>query len=407
MTTSVYIAKSVYGGDGLGRLSDGRVVFVPGAFAGEHVKAEIVEERRRFVRARLTGVEDPSPERTGEGPAPAPGMAYANLSAKGECAAKAAQLAEFFERARIPLPPPGVPQTPSAGGREEDMTAYRNKAVYRFAKQDGTWRLGYVDTEKNAIADMPHDPLVRPEIAARLPEIRRDVFALLTQGAESVRRSVAAKETVTVRWTRRSGVRWWIGPASKGQMLEEEACGRSFAVPAGGFWQVNPPVGEALAKAVATAFAAEPSERLIDLYCGAGVLGILAALAAPGGTRPALCGVESGIEAAEAARRNAALHGVKAEFSAGETARCLQRLGNVEDAAIIVDPPRGGIDPKTAKWLAASRASKIICASCDPATMMRDLKTLSAAYSVESVEWFNMFPRTARFETLCVLRRRS
>ena len=46
MTSTVYIAKSVYGGDGLGRLGDGRVVFVPGAWVGEKVKAELVEERR-------------------------------------------------------------------------------------------------------------------------------------------------------------------------------------------------------------------------------------------------------------------------------------------------------------------------------------------------------------------------
>ena len=43
MTLTVCIAKNVYGGDGIGRLGDGRVVFVPGTFAGEQVKAEIVE----------------------------------------------------------------------------------------------------------------------------------------------------------------------------------------------------------------------------------------------------------------------------------------------------------------------------------------------------------------------------
>ena len=53
MTSTVYIAKNVYGGDGLGRLGDGRVIFVPGAWAGEQVKAEIVEEKRHYVKARL------------------------------------------------------------------------------------------------------------------------------------------------------------------------------------------------------------------------------------------------------------------------------------------------------------------------------------------------------------------
>ena len=79
MTSTVHIAKNVYGGDGLGRLGDGRVVFVPGAFAGEDVKAEIVDERRSYVKARLVEVADPSPDRLGEGPAPIPGMVYSNL----------------------------------------------------------------------------------------------------------------------------------------------------------------------------------------------------------------------------------------------------------------------------------------------------------------------------------------
>ena len=72
MTSSIYIAKTVYGGDGIGRLGDGRVVFVPGAFAGEHVKAEIFEEKRHFARARLVTVEDPSPERRSLEPPPQP-----------------------------------------------------------------------------------------------------------------------------------------------------------------------------------------------------------------------------------------------------------------------------------------------------------------------------------------------
>ena len=81
MTSTVYIAKNVYGGDGLGRLGDGRVVFVPGAWAGEQVKAEIVEEKRNYVKAKLVEVVEKSPDR-GECAAErvVPGMVYANLS---------------------------------------------------------------------------------------------------------------------------------------------------------------------------------------------------------------------------------------------------------------------------------------------------------------------------------------
>jgi 23S rRNA (uracil1939-C5)-methyltransferase len=53
MTSTVYIAKNVYGGDGLGRLGDGRVVFVPGAWAGEQVKAEITVQKKNFVKVLI------------------------------------------------------------------------------------------------------------------------------------------------------------------------------------------------------------------------------------------------------------------------------------------------------------------------------------------------------------------
>ena len=93
MTSTVYIAKNVYGGDGLGRLGDGRVVFVPGAWAGEQVKAEIVEEKRNYVKARLVEVVEKSPDRVEcAADRVVPGMVYANLSYDGELKAKESQL---------------------------------------------------------------------------------------------------------------------------------------------------------------------------------------------------------------------------------------------------------------------------------------------------------------------------
>ena len=101
MTSTVYIAKNVYGGDGLGRLGDGRVIFVPGAWAGEQVKAEITEEKRNYVKSRLVEIVEPSPYRIDGSAKALPGMVYANVSYDGEMKAKESQLREFLERARI------------------------------------------------------------------------------------------------------------------------------------------------------------------------------------------------------------------------------------------------------------------------------------------------------------------
>ena len=65
------------------------------------MKADIFEEKRNFVRARLVEVVEPSQHRTGTGPEPIPGMVYANLTQKGEEIAKEDQLREFLERNRF------------------------------------------------------------------------------------------------------------------------------------------------------------------------------------------------------------------------------------------------------------------------------------------------------------------
>lgn len=399
MTSTVYIAKNVYGGDGMGRLGDGRVVFVPGAFAGENVKAEFIEEKRNFVKARLVEIVEPSPERIGrdgkgDGSAPVvPGMVYSDLSYRGECEAKRRQLEEFFDRARIVHPEIGQ-------STNRTFFNYRNKAVYHFAKQKDKWVLGYRTEPSHEIVDVTVDPLACPEINAKLPEIRRQVLALLTQGAEVVRKSVEKEGNVTVRWTSRSGVQWWIGRAKQPVVMKELTCGKVFEVPSDGFYQVNPEVGEELVKAVVAEFKKSPTEELLDLYCGVGVFGLCCAPAK-------LTGIESGRQAIEFAKKNASSQNYAgARFYAEEVGRNLKRIRITERTTVVVDPPRAGMEPNVPKWLAESKAPRIFYVSCDPATLMRDLRTLTRNYEVESVRWFNMFPRTARFETLVVLKHR-
>ena len=399
MTSTVYIAKNVYGGDGMGRLGDGRVVFVPGAFAGENVKAEFIEEKRNFVKARLVEIVEPSPERIGrdgkgDGSAPVvPGMVYSDLSYRGECEAKRRQLEEFFDRARIVHPEIGQ-------STNRTFFNYRNKAVYHFAKQKGKWVLGYRTEPSHEIVDVTVDPLACPEINAKLPEIRRQVLALLTQGAEVVRKSVEKEGNVTVRWTSRSGVQWWIGRAKQPVVMKELTCGKVFEVPSDGFYQVNPEVGEELVKAVVAEFKKSPTEELLDLYCGVGVFGLCCAPAK-------LTGIESGRQAIEFAKKNASSQNYAgARFYAEEVGRNLKRIRITERTTVVVDPPRAGMEPNVPKWLAESKAPRIFYVSCDPATLMRDLRTLTRNYELVSVRWFNMFPRTARFETLVVLKHR-
>ena len=407
MISTVYIAKNVYGGDGLGRLGDGRVVFVSGAWAGEQVRAEIVEEKKHFVKARLVEVVEKSPDRMDDPTTGirdqgsrirVPGMVYADLSYKGECEAKEQQLREFFERARLV-----IPQTTQPLNR---LTAqplnYRNKVVYHFAKQKGKWAIGYRTEPSHEIVDVESDPLARPEINAKLGEIRKAVLTLLTTGPEAVRRDTERKGNVTVRWTAKTGVKWWVGDAPKGLVLKETTCGRDFEVPADGFYQVNPEVGEELVKTVVAEYekGAKDAPEIVDLYCGVGVFGLCC-------NPPKLTGIESGRQAIDFAKRNAAAQKfANAKFWAERVGQNLRRISVNGHTTVIVDPPRDGMESNVPKWLAESKAPRIFYVSCDPATLVRDLKTICRGYDIESVRWFNMFPRTARFETLVVLKKK-
>lgn len=394
MISSVYIAKNVYGGDGLGRLGDGRVIFVPRAWAGEHVRAEIVEERKNFVKGRLVEVVEASPHRI-EPQETVPGMTYAALSFERECATKTEQLRDFFQRSRI-----------SCGKTIEEISAavkplnYRNKVVYHIARKGKDFVIGYRTEPTHEVVDVTHDPLAVDEINRKLAEIRRDVMMLLTTGPEAIRRETEKKENLTIRWTRKTGVKWWLGAAPKELVLKETTCGHDFEVPADGFYQVNPEVGEALVKAVKAEYAkgAEVAPEVLDLYCGVGVFGLC--------INPSkLTGIESGRRAIDFAKRNAGPE-TKARFFAEEVGRNLRRISVSSRTTIIVDPPRGGLESGVARWLAQSKAPRIFYVSCDPATLMRDLKEITKSYDVESVKGFNMFPRTARFETLVVLNKK-
>ena len=415
MISTVYIAKTVYGGDGLGRLGDGRVVFVPGAWAGEQVRAEIVEEKRHFVRAKLVEVVEPSPERLRtEDVRPetvVPGMVYSGLSYKGECEAKEQQLREFFDRARLSVPE--IEQSEQSNNRT--ILNYRNKVVYHFARERGRWVIGYRTEPSHEIVDVENDPLARPEINARLPEIRRSVLALLTNGPQAVRRDVEQKGNVTVRWTQKTGVKWWVGDAPKDLVLKETTCGRDFEVPADGFYQVNPEVGEALVKTVVEEYrkGEKDAPEVLDLYCGVGVFG-LCCMGARASSPARLTGIESGRQAIDFAKKNAAAQfhcttptsNSDFRFYAERVGQNLRRISVNSRTTVIVDPPRDGMEPNVPKWLAESKAPRILCVSCDPATLVRDLKTICRGYDIGSVRWFNMFPRTARFETLVTLERK-
>ena len=148
--------------------------------------------------------------------------------------------------------------------------------------------------------------------------------------------------------------------------------------------------------------AREGVKLLLDLYCGAGTIGLSMA-----GKARRLIGAEIVPQAVENARRNAERNSIgNAEFicaDAGQAAKQLESAGERPDV-IILDPPRKGCDDATLTACAGMQPERIVMISCNAATAARDCKRLEElGYALKKVRPFDLFPRTSHVECAAVL----
>ena len=118
-------------------------------------------------------------------------------------------------------------------------------------------------------------------------------------------------------------------------------------------------------------------------------------------------GVEIVKEAIEAAKENAKINNIQnTEFLAGDVEKVLTELlkeRNIKPDIIVVDPPRKGLDKVTIKNILNVRPRKLVYISCNPATLVRDLKELEEEYDIGGIKPVDMFPYTKHVECCSVL----
>lgn len=408
------IEKVVYGGNGLIR-QDNFVVFVPGVAPGEKVRVKITQMKRSYAIAELCEVLESSKERIepncrisgalGES-VRIPGCVYDHISYAAEVAIKHEQLLEFVkympggEATTAPQPQsptlnydPILVLPPVPSPKELN---YRNKLLVHTSNSKGkAVRLGYQEERSHKVLDIPACPLTCPEINEKLHAIRSSAqFKELPDNA-----------TVTIRYTVADGVLWWINrPTEKTWITEQSAIG-DLRVSNDGFFQTNPELSHALTVRLAEWYKEKPTANILDLYCGVGLFGL--ACMKEGGSH--LVGLESGKRAIIAAKHNAAQLDISANFQVRELGKSELNLKQyTQDPAqttCIVDPPRAGMDRSITETLAQSGILRIFYISCNPSTLQRDIKILTAEgnYKIKRIQLFDMFPRTAHFETIVEL----
>lgn len=194
--------------------------------------------------------------------------------------------------------------------------------------------------------------------------------------------------------------------------IEDQLGGLTFRISPLSFYQVNPVQTEALYQKALEAAHLTGREIVYDLYCGIGTISLFMARHAK-----EVYGVEIVPQAIEDAKRNAAANGIEnAHFFCG-AAEDLVVSGRFDEThpcpkadVIIVDPPRKGCAPELIDTMLKMAPERIVYVSCDPATLARDLRMLAgdgehAAYRLESVEPFDLFPETHHVETVVLMSR--
>lgn len=193
------------------------------------------------------------------------------------------------------------------------------------------------------------------------------------------------------------------------ETLTDTLCGKSFELSPRAFYQVNADMAEKLYMHAKELAAPKPEGGIIlDLYCGAGTIGLCVA-----GENDKLCGVEIIDAAIENAKKNAERNGRNKEntlFVCGDASvgveECRKKFGNPE--IIIVDPPRKGLERAVIETVVSANPERVVYISCDPATLARDCAIFAEnGYFTNEATPFDLFPRTGHVETVVLLSRQK
>src|SRR5207248_2356473 len=187
--------------------------------------------------------------------------------------------------------------------------------------------------------------------------------------------------------------------STRAEYLEEELCGLRFRISHRAFFQTNTEMAERLYGIAAEMSALAGTQRVFDLFCGIGTLGLSLASAAG-----EIWGIELVEEAVADANENARLNGIdNARFRAGDARKEIRPL--LDEAGrpdvVLVDPPRAGLSKKVVRRLIECDPARIVYVSCNPTTLAPNAAQLAeAGYRLLRVKPVDMFPQTPHIEAV-------
>ncbi len=432
------------------------VLFVPGALPGERVRVRVASAGRKFGRADLVRVERPVPERV------APRCSHFGIC--GGCHLQhleyAAQLRHKEQRLRrelahalgvddVPLRPLSAPPDPwqqrtkvvlhLEGGRH-------GRGGEHGRGRGGELRAGFFELRSHDLVEIGECPASDPRALALAGAAVEALRAAKVPGFEPHARGGLVR-TVLARVAHRTGEAAVVLVATRAEMIErlqgvadrvrdagattvalnvndgplsrllgrdtrllrgrariaEEIGGVRYLVSPAAFFQTSAFGVEAVVEKVVRLASVSARGRVLDVFCGAGLL----ALALARGAREVV-----GIEANPAAVRDAVAAARwnrlrNAHFLAGSAeARFAEAAGSGGLEVVVLDPPRGGCTPGLLARVAKAAPRRVVYVSCNPDTLGRDLAVLvGAGYGLRIVEPVDMFPHTWHVEAVAMMER--
>jgi 23S rRNA (uracil1939-C5)-methyltransferase len=424
------VERLVYQGNGLGRLPDGRVFFVPYAAPGDEVAIRVREARGDFVTASLAAVLHPGEGRT-EPRCPyfgrCGGCQWQHLDHETQVRWKQRVLEELLRRVgKLEGLPVSAPLTPLRPWE------YRARAQLKVA---GRAAVGFCERETNRVVDVAACPLLdgrlnavlrvlramrTPHLAALFPGLR-EIWLAAGTGTEDVLVSLFARprERGASRLLLHTlqeavpGVRGvvllageprenptladWHGQPS----LVEQVGPYRFRVGPTAFFQVNGLAAGSLTALVEEFAGLTGSERVLDVHCGVGTFTVpLAHRAAE------VVGIEAGEAAAKDAEQNLAANACPgARVVHGRAEQLVPALTSEGRWDVVVlDPPRSGCSRSLLDALGRHAPRRIVYVSCDPSTLARDLAVLTrSGFVCRRLQPVDLFPQTYHLETVALL----
>lgn len=401
----IKIEKLVYGGDGLGRLPDGRAVFVPFVLPDETVRIELMEEKKRFARGWPVEWFETSPNRInprcihfGE----CGGCQYQHLDYTKQLELKEAILIDQFQRIGKIENPPIQPVTPSP-----DPWYYRNFVQFHLGQQG---ELGYIHADGRHLLPISECHLPQDLINEIWPQfdLGRDsgVYRLgIRQGSyEDIMLIMEGEDAKPPEFIEDIPVSAIYTPPDApltvlagDDHLIYTLLDHHFQVSARSFFQVNEGIAEKMIHFVLEHLRLSQDTHVLELYAG---VGLFSAFIAPEVNR--LTAIESSGSACHDFAMNLDDF-ANVELYEAEAEDVLMNL-DIHPSILVMDPPRSGLKPAVHDAIGRLQPGQIAYISCDPATLARDLKKIiHNGYELISATPFDLFPQTAHVETICLL----